>query len=432
MTSRAALKIESMAHLETSTVRRQLLSLIGASGLVSSLSALAQMDARRLRPKSPPVWTGFGLNGGPGQARYSLTRNFIKRSQGLDLSESKAFLKLNQDVLAPRLKSLPQLVQFKSQIEVGEDLLLGFAHDYETTVGARLEKDGQNANTLIVFMSGVGLILGFDRSSGWRIVSSFPFMLRMERPGGDLKNVQDRAVAVMDQAYQSYCTAFAEFLKRFNKWDQGFNTNFFARLTKASIHKDAAEQLQKLRINQTYNEEFLGFSASTGLCDHLNIPLLPYQESDALAKRYAVKFNDDLTAQGEISIPDADLRFELTLRHIDKKLIPSSQRGVTIVRRHVVLRLIVFDEFSSLPEKRLLNVLAESTGEDRLPLDPREDDTPERDLVMFDRLITRTLSQLLQGLANRNEQTLAAVEVKLSFVAPALPRLMELCAKTRS
>ena len=367
------------------------------------------------------------------QARYNLTRSYIKRSQGFELSESEAFRKLNLVVLTPILRSLPQLVQFKSQIEFGEDLLLGFAHDYETTVGARIEKDGQNANTLIIFMSGVGLILGFDRSSGWRIVSSFPFMLRMERAGGDLKNIPDRAVAVMDQAYRSYGNAFAEFLKRFNKWDQGFSANFFARVTSALIHKDAEEQLKRFRINNILNQELLGFSASTAICDSLNIPLLPYQENDALAKRYAVKFSDDLTAQaqGEISIPDADLRFEVILRDIQKKMTTSSQKGVTIVQRKVVLRLIVFDDSSLLSEKMLLNVLAGSTGEDKLALDPKEDDTPERDLVMFDRLITQTLNNLLQGLASRNENKLAAAEVKLSFVAPALPRLMELCSKTR-
>ena len=365
------------------------------------------------------------------QARYNLTRSYIKRSQGLELSESKAFLEFNSAVLTPSLKSLPQLVQFKSQIEFGEDLLLGFAHDYETTVGARIEKDGQNANTLIIFMSGVGLILGFDRSSGWRIVSSFPFMLRMERAGGDLKNIPDRAVAVMDQAYRSYGNAFAEFLKRFNKWDQGFSANFFARVTSALIHKDAEEQLKRFRINNILNQELLGFSASTAICDSLNIPLLPYQENDALAKRYAVKFSDDLTAQSEISIPDADLRFEVVLRDIQKKMTTSSQKGVTNVQRKVVIRLIVFDDSSLLSEKMLLNVLAGSTGEDKLALDPREDDTPERDLVMFDRLITQTLNNLLQGLASRNENKLAAAEVKLSFVASALPRLLELCSKTR-
>jgi hypothetical protein len=104
---------------------------------------------------------------------------------------------------------------------------------------------------------------------------------------------------------------------------------------------------------------------------------------------------------------------------------------VTIVKRSVVIRLIVFDEFSNLPDKKLLNVLAMSSGEDRIPLQSTEDDTPERDLVFFDRLISRTLTNLLRGMATRNAAILAAAEVKLSFVEPALPRLLELCAKTR-
>ena len=119
------------------------------------------------------------------------------------------------------------------------------------------------------------------------------------------------------------------------------------------------------------------------------------------------------------------------LRDLDKQVVHSSQRGVTIVKRTAVIRLIVFDMFSSLPENKLLNVLAMSTGEDRIPLQSTEDDTPERDLVFFDRLITRTLTNLLKGLITRNENTLASAEVKLSVVAPALPRLAELCAKTK-
>jgi hypothetical protein len=59
------------------------------------------------------------------------------------------------------------------------------------------------------------------------------------------------------------------------------------------------------------------------------------------------------------------------------------------------MRVIVFDEYSSLPDKKILNVLASSTGEDRMPLNSTEDDTPERDLVFFDRLMSRTLNQLL-------------------------------------
>ncbi len=410
--------------------RRRLLCWLGASTLPSM--ALAQPAIEKLRPRSPPVWTGFGLNGSANQARYDLTREFVRRTQNRNLSDSLAFLELINKPLQRQLIGLKSLIQFKDEVEFGEDLLLGFAHDYETAVGARIEKDGQNANTLMVFMSGVGLVLGFDKSSGWRIVSSFPFMLRMERPGGDLRDVRGSAINSMGEAYQSYAAAFVHFLKRFNKWDQGFSSNFFARLTKSSIHKDAADKLASYRIQKLLNEELLGFTTSSALCDNLDIPLLPFQENDALAKRYAVKFRDVLAAQDGIAIPEADLRFEVVLRDLDKRVTQSSQRGVTIVRRTVVLRLRVFDGPISEPDKLLLNVVAQTTGEDRMPLDAREDDTPERDLVMFDRLISRTLSNLLRGLNKGDEQALAEAEVKLSFVAPALPRLHHLCAKTRA
>jgi len=411
--------------------RRSLLAGLAALVSLKPLLSWAQPATNKLKPKTPPVWTGFGLNGGSAQARYDLTREFVQKKYNHKLNEAAAFAFLREP-LKNLLSSQQQgRVQFKDSVEFGENLLLGFAHDYETTVGARVEKDGENANTLFIFMSGVGLILSFDKSTGWRVLSSFPFMLRMERPGGDLKDVRGKAVGYMGEAYTAYGNAFSHFLGRFNKWDQGFSSNYFARLTKSTIHKDAKDKLASYRIQNVLNEELVGFSTSSALCDNLDIPLLPFQENDALAKRYAVKFADDLAAQQEISIPDADLKFEVVLRDVDKQVTVSSQKGVNIVKRTVVMRVIVFDEYSSLPDKKILNVLASSTGEDRMPLNSTEDDTPERDLVFFDRLMSRTLTQLLKGLATKNESQLASVEVKLSFVAPALPRLLELCTKTR-
>lgn len=406
------------------------------AGLLTLISlkpwlAWSQPATNKLKPKTPPVWTGFGLNGSSAQARYDLTREFVQKKYNHKLDESEAFLFLIDPLKNLLATKQPGRVQFKDKVEFGENLLLGFAHDYETTVGARVEKDGENANTLFIFMSGVGLILSFDNGTGWRVLSSFPFMLRMERPGGDLKDVRGKAVSFMGEAYTAYGNAFSHFLGRFNKWDQGFSSNYFARLTKSTIHKDAKDKLATYRIQNVLNEELVGFSTSSALCDNLDIPLLPFQENDALAKRYAVKFANDLAAQKEINIPDADLKFEVVLRDVDKQVTVSSQKGVNIVRRTVVMRVIVFDEYSSLPDKKILNVLASSTGEDRMPLNTTEDDTPERDLVFFDRLMSRTLTQLLKGLATKNESQLASVEVKLSFVAPALPRLLELCTKTR-
>lgn len=411
--------------------RRRVLACLG--GLCTSLPPVvwAQPENQKVRPRSAPVWTGFGLNGGAGQSRYDLTREFVRRKGIFSLNDAKAFGFIREP-MRRRLAEVPQLVQFKNSVEFGEDMLLGFAHDFEVAVGTRLEKDGLSANAVMVFMSGVGMILSFSQSTGWRVVSSFPFMLRMERPGGDLKNVRNKAVDYMGDAFESYGAAFVHFLQRFNKWDSGFSSNYFARLTRALIHRDAAGKLASYRIEKLLNEELLGFSTSASLCDNLDIPLLPFQENDALAKRYAVKFSDDLTAQKQIAIPDADLKFEVVLRHMDKQRVDSSQRGVTIVRRMVVLRLLVIDEFGGGRDKPLLNVLAASTGEDRIPLGSTEDDTPDRDLVFFDRLITRTLGNLLQGLVKGDEQLLAAAEVKLSEVAPALPRLAELCGKTKA
>jgi hypothetical protein len=304
----------------------------------------AQIAGGRSRPKSPPVWTGFGLNGGAAQARYDLTREFVRQTRKLALTDSRAFTPDSQFIASLLKQKNPPLVQFKSGIEFGEDMLVGFAHDYEISVGARVEKDGENANTLFIFMSGVGLILSFSPSTGWRIVSSFPFMLRLERPGGDLKNLRSKAVGFMGDAYKGYANAFVHFLERFNKWDQGFSSNYFARLTKATIHPEAQTKLVAYKIEQTLNAELLGFSSSSAICDNLNIPLLPFQENDALAKRYAVTFSDDLTAQGNIDIPDADLKFEVVLRDVDKQVTVSSQKGVNIVKRTVVMRVIVFDE----------------------------------------------------------------------------------------
>lgn len=423
-------------NLDQFTSRRHLLLSLAAGSLVSwPLFLKAQPSGTRARPKAPPVWTGFGLNGGAAQARYDLTREFIRQKHNLGLNDPKAFT--DQSILTASLlaQQKPPLVQFKSAVEFGEDKLVGFAHDFEITVGARVESGGENANTLFIFMSGVGLVLDFRKTTGWRIVSSFPFMLRFERPGGDLKNVRAKALGLMGEAHKGYANAFVHFLGRFNKWDQQVSPNFFARLVDAKIHPDAQTKLASYKIEQILNKELLGFSASTAICDNLNIPLLPFQENDAMTKRYAVKFSDDLAAQEEIQIPDADLRFEIVLRDLDKKIIHSTQRGITIVRRTLVIRFLTFDDTTLTPpsknEKPFLNVIALSTSEDRTPLNSTEDDTPERDLVFFDRLLTRTLVNLLSGMVKRDAQTLALADVKLDSVLPAIPRLLELCAKTR-
>lgn len=429
----------------TSPGRRRLLA-SGAALASGVLPAVvpALVPAARAQPgRRPPVWAGFGLNGsalqarpaagarGPAQDRFGLTRAWVARTRGgRELSDVAAFDRV-RELLLPQLRPLAgTALQFKDQVEFGQDLLLGFAHDYETHIGARVEKDGDNANTLFIFMAGVGMALAYDPSTSWRVVSSFPFMLRAEWPLQGMADVRGQAVGRMDEAYQQYTRAFTHFLGRFNKPGQNYASNFFAQLTRAEVHKDAQAKLAALGIEQQLNGELLGFASSATICDALNVPLLPFRENDALAKRYAVKFAGVNMAQDVAQIPDADLRFEVILRDIDKQVIPSRQKGITLLRRQAVLNFRVFNAFD-LSKPVLQTFAAVDPHDDKIPFDSKTDDTPERDLVFFDRLVTRTLSLLLQGLVKRDAQLLAQVDVKLDAVAPAIPRLLELIAKTR-
>lgn len=418
------------------------------AGAAASLAWTAWMPlAHAQAGRRPPVWTGFGLNGsamqsaggaagrGPAQDRFGLTRAWVARTQGgMELSNTRAFERV-RELLLPQVRPLEgSALRLKEgandKVEAGKDLLLGFAHDYETHIGARVEKDGDNANTLFVFMAGVGMVLGWDANSSWRMVSSFPFMLRAEWPLQSMNDVRGQAVGRMDEAYQQYTRAFVHFLRRFNKPSQDYSGNFFAQLTRAEVHREALPKLAALGIDQKLNGELLGFSASSTICDALGVPLLPFRENDALGKRYATKFSESIAAQDVAQIPDADLRFEVILRDIDKQVIPSRQKGITILRRQVVLNFRVLSAFD--PSKPLLQTFAAvDPHDDKIPFESKTDDTPERDLVFFDRLVTRTLSLLLQGLAKRDAKMLAAVDVKLDAVAPAIPRLLEQIAKAR-
>ena len=414
---------------------RRALLLAGVNGAVAGMVPVktsAQAGQPRRRPAaSAPVWTGFGLNGSAGQARFDLTRAHVERvSRGRSLTDAAAFDWLREPLAAQLRAQNPQRVQFRNSIEFGESLLVGFAHDYEAAVGARVEKDGENANTVFVFMSGVGMILGHDGNT-WRVVTSFPFMFRFERIERDLSNVRAKAVTMMGEAYKGYAKSFVHFLGQFDHWERGFS-NYFARVTRASIHPDAIAKLTQMRIHQTLTSEMLGFATSASISEHLDIPLLPFQENDALAKRYAVKFTDDLKAQAFADLPDTDLRIEIVLRDVDKKVIPNMQKGITIIRRQVVLNFRVFDAFDPPGSKPFLQAFAAADpGDDKIPFGSTEDDTPDRDFVFFDRQLTRTLSFLLKGIATKDPDLLAKAGVPHERIAAALPRFLELCAKTR-
>lgn len=421
-----------MAHPHRDSRRSWLLSTAASGlGLLLPRGLGAQPAGRRLRPSSPPVWTGFGLNGSSGEARFGLTRDHVLSKTGKDLSHPDAFGWLREPLRRLLEAQNPQPVSFRTEVAFGESALAGFAHDYEMTVGARVERDGDNANTLFIFMSGVGLILAYAPATGWRITSSFPFVLRFERPGKDLRNTRTIALGYMDEAYKGYCAAYVNFLSRFGRWDRGFSTNYFARVTRAAVHPDAARKLAQLGADKFFSRELVGFSASASICDNLGIPLLPYQDNDALSKRYATKFTDAIAAQDVLEIPDADLKFEVLVRDIEKEVIPSRQKGITILRRQLVLNFRVLDEYAQPRERPIFQTIAVSApDDDKMPFGSTEDDTAERDMVFYDRLLTRTLAILLKGVATKDAGLLSQVGVSLDKVGPAIPRLMELCTKT--
>ena len=274
--------------------------------LAALLAATSQLTiAQKLKNNLSLVWTGFGLNGSFAQDRFQLTREYIKSKYKKELRDTQAFGFLRQP-LKNLIEKNANSVVFKDSVEFGQDLLLGFAHDYEITLGARVEHEGENANTLFVFMSGVALVLSFNQATGWRVISSLPFTLRLERAAKDLKNIKKQTIDIFGEVYQSYGNAFVQVVNKLNNINDQWSSNYFARLTSVKFHAVVNEKLLQYKIQNFLNTEFIGFSASSSICEIFNIPLLPYQENDALAKRYAVKFTDDVMAQNTIAIPDAD------------------------------------------------------------------------------------------------------------------------------
>ena len=381
-----------------------------------------------------PVWLGFGLNGSANQDRFSLTRDYVKKikRQG-ELSNISSF-DWYRDSLNNIVKNNQNAnLQFKNSIEIGQDLLAGFVHDYETIVACRLEKNGSNANQILVFMSGVGLMLAYEKSSGWRIASSFPFMMRYEFLENDLTNHREKAIGHWGEVYRNYGQAYVSFLNQNSKKDNRYNVNYFARLVKSEIHKDAYTKLRTISIEKFFNNELVGFSTSSAICENLNIPLLPYRENDALAKRYSVRFTDDLRVQDGVEIPDADLRFEIIIRDVDKELIPNMQKGITTIRRTLIINFKIFAvDFSSGAAVQVFQTIAYADpDEDKVPFNSKDEDVPDRDIVFYDRLLTRTLNFLFKGIKSNNAELLAKANVRYEKVSDMIPKVLELCSKTR-
>jgi len=411
----------------------QSLVLVGLPSLSIPLSFTGAFASQ----SEKPIWVGFGLNGSALDTRFDITREFVKRGKNLDLSSREAFLwlipSLDKSVKATNSGEL----RFRNTAQLGVDQLLGFVHDYEAHSIFRDVSNGTKGETvylIAVKMVGAGLVCTYEKSIGWRLLASFPFVMEWElQKRGSRPNLRSTDVKLVEDIYVKYGEAFSQHIKASGNLARTSSVNYFARVVKARVHPDAEVKLQKLNLQKSLTSQFIGFTSSSEICRHFEIPLLPYWKNDALANRYAVRFTEDLIAQNTIVIPDADLQFEVIVRDVEKELRPRMQFGVTEIRRLLVVDFRVYEtDFATNQPKRLLRTIAYADSDiDKIPYEQSDYDTPDRDFVFFDRLFVRTMTFLLQGLAKNDPNILAKSNVKHAEVASLIPRINQLVQKTR-
>jgi hypothetical protein len=415
--------------------RRRFLKTAAGIALATGLpfQRVAAAELSRLKPKTPPVWAGFGLNGDPGQARYALTREYLQKYKNIDISKPEAFLFVNDALRSELKKSASDLVTFKSEVKLGEDYLIGLAHDYEVATAYRREdlKEQAKDGFIVTFLAGVGMILTYEKSSGWRVLSSFPFVTFETRGIPDFSKARESMVSLMNETYASHAQKFATMLGRFSKWNAGYRSNYFARVVSAKVGEVATPQFKEYKIDELMNGEYLGFQASSAICDGLDIPMLPFKVNDALANRYATKFSESLITQDAVAIPDADLEFELLVIKATKERVPSRQLGIVTVTRRLILGVRIFDKTSGKRERLLQAIAGAPEDADVLKYGSPDDDNPERDFVFFDRLLYRTLSQLMKGIATNDKALLTSLGINYDDISGGIPKVLQQCANAR-
>lgn len=410
-------------------------------GCGSLISALALFGASRptaalAKDGDKPLWVGFGLNGSATENRFYLTREYVRSTAGVGLSDVKAF-DWFRPVVDQSVKAISQAtVRFGKEAQIGQTQLLGFVHDYEAYSVFRdvsFDKKDETTYLIAVKMVGAAILCSYEKGIGWRISGSFPFVMEWEkRERGKVPNLLTSERGLLKDVYVKYGESFARHISSSATSVGTVSQNFFARLTKASVHQDAKKKLDLFKIGDRMTKEYVGFTGSSEICRHLRIPILPYQENDALAKRFAVRFADSLIAQNVIEIPEADLQFEVLLRDIEKELRPRMQYGVTEIRRLVVVDFRVYELDGTGKPKRIMRAVAYADDDiDKIPFEKNEYDTPDRDFVFFDKLFVRTMTFLLSGISKNDPTLLARANVKHAEISDALPRLKKLFDLTR-
>ena len=414
--------------------RRRLAQSLVLAGLSSLPISIRDVFASQ---REKPIWVGFGLNGSALDNRFEITREFVKREKNKDLSSREAFSWFRDSLDNSVKTNNSGELRFRNEAQLGVDQLLGFVHDYEAYSIFRDVSTGTKGETVYLIaakMVGAGLVCTYEKSIGWRLLASCPFVMEWElQKRGSRPNLRSTDVKLVENIYRNYGEAFSKHTKSSGNLSRTSSANYFARVVKARVHPDAEAKLQKLNLQKSLTSQFIGFTSSSEICRHLGMPLLPYLENDALANRYAVRFTEDLIAQNTIVIPDADLQFEVVVRDVEKELRPRMQFGVTEIHRLLVVDFRVYEaDFSTNQPKRILRTIAYADADiDKIPYEQSDYDTPDRDFVFFDRLFVRTLTFLLQGLAKNDPKMLAKSNVKHADVVSLIPRINQLVQKTR-
>lgn len=371
---------------------------------IDPAAAFAQTVAQST-PSIRPTWLSFGINGPAlGSTRYPLTMAIIK-----DTSNRRPNFELQvSGSMEEQLKSQGDFVEFRDSADFNAGVLLGAILDYENVLSARLG----TAEFVVLHLVGHGVLMNFDRTRGWKMLSSFPFPVTLLRESHSA-DVRSEASRYLLDAYtaqeNSFSSSFARTARRLSPRWKETGSGFNARFVSSEIHTEVARSLAEWGIAKNISEIWLGHLASAAACEGLGIPLVPYAENQALGK-FTYKFSERLVAQ-DVRLPDVsdiDLRLHVVLRNILRSVKYRAQYQRWEVTRAVVMDLKATDD----QNKEIVSFRMGYQDEQPDTLAKKEDLVPARDAHFFDMAIYRGLTTLFSGIDRRDLNLLNKVFVK--------------------
>lgn len=372
----------------------------------NALGALALpwlADPGRTQTAVRPAWLGFGLNGGEeASRRFPLTLGAVRRrgAGGTDFQLEVA------RAIRSQIESTG-VAEVRNEVQIGESLMLGAALDYENVLAARLG----SSSFLVLHLVGHGVLLGFDWGRGWKLISSFPFpvILLREAAGdvaGDASKYLAEAFTAPEKSFASAFTkAAVRLAPRWKESGRGFNV----RVLGSAIHPAAQAKLASWGVERNVTEPWLGHLASAAICETLQVPVVPFAETQALG-RFSYMFAERLVAQN-VRLPDdgdIDLRLHVTLRNVGRDIRFRSQLQRWEAVRQVVLEVRALDD----RDEEIVSLRAGYQDDVADALARQEDNSPARDAHFLDMAIYRCLQTLFNGIARNDEAELAKVFVK--------------------